>query len=257
MTQRQRRRNRRRKSHKARPFLLSFAFLGGGTAIVALCLTLWVLQVAGSTHLDSQTPINEGTNSVIYASDGSRLGYIQSDTAREPVTLNQIPKKLQEATIAIEDRNFYKHGGIDTAGIVRAAVADAKAGKAVQGGSTITQQLVRNIYAVGSKRDITRKIKEAKLAEDLEALQGLDPGAVPQRRLLRNDPRAHRRRRRGRRAHFLLQGRPAPGPCRDGVAGRAAAGTYRIQPVPQPDRRAGAPQRGDRGHGQAGLHHSL
>jgi penicillin-binding protein 1A len=149
--------------------LLGFAVLGCLVALVGLSLGLYVLSVAASAPpLSELKPIDEGTNSVIYAADGTRLGYIQSDTARQPVKLEQIPPRLQEATIAIEDRNFYDHGGVDFSGIVRAAVADAKAGRAVQGGSTITQQLVRNLYIVDPKRDISRKIKEAKLAEDLE-----------------------------------------------------------------------------------------
>jgi penicillin-binding protein 1A len=140
-------------------------------ALAGLSLGIYVLSVAASAPpISKLKPINEGTNSVIFAADGNRLGYIQSDTARQPIKLKSIPRYLQEATIAIEDRNFYKHGGIDIGGIARAAIADAKAGHAVQGGSTITQQLVRNRYIVDPKRDLTRKIKEAKLSEDLENL---------------------------------------------------------------------------------------
>ena len=70
---------------------------------------------------------------------------------------------LAKATVAIEDRRFYQHGGVDYLGIARAAWTDVTAGKVVQGGSTITQQLVRNLYT-GQERTFNRKVKEACLA---------------------------------------------------------------------------------------------
>jgi penicillin-binding protein 1A len=74
---------------------------------------------------------------------------------------------MRAATIAIEDERYYEHGGVDYEGIVRAAVKNLEAGKTVEGGSTITQQLVRNLY-VGRERTLERKIREARLAEELE-----------------------------------------------------------------------------------------
>ena len=74
---------------------------------------------------------------------------------------------MQAATIAIEDERYYEHGGVDYEGIVRAAFKNLEAGKAVEGGSTITMQLVRNLY-VGRERTLERKIREARLAEELE-----------------------------------------------------------------------------------------
>ena len=74
---------------------------------------------------------------------------------------------MQAATVAIEDERFYRHGGVDYEGIARAAFKNLEAGKAVEGGSTITQQLVRNLY-VGRERTLQRKIREARLAEELE-----------------------------------------------------------------------------------------
>jgi penicillin-binding protein 1A len=68
-----------------------------------------------------------------------------------------------EATVAIEDRRFWEHGGLDYEGIIRAAVKNLEEGKIVEGGSTITQQLVRNLY-IGNERSFERKIKEACLA---------------------------------------------------------------------------------------------
>ncbi len=84
------------------------------------------------------------------------------------MTARRFPNLLKFATVAIEDRNFYEHGGVDYTSIVRAAWADLKAGSPVQGGSTITQQLVRNLYIAHPQEDIERKIEEAKLATEYE-----------------------------------------------------------------------------------------
>src|SRR5262249_8734569 len=73
----------------------------------------------------------------------------------------------RKATIAIEDRRFLEHGGLDFEGIARAAVADVKARRVVEGGSTITQQLVRNLY-VSHEQTVQRKLKEACLATKLD-----------------------------------------------------------------------------------------
>ena len=75
---------------------------------------------------------------------------------------------VRKATIAIEDRRFFEHGGIDVEGIARAAVADIKAGAIVEGGSTITQQLVRNLY-ISREQTVQRKVKEACLARSSTA----------------------------------------------------------------------------------------
>ena len=75
---------------------------------------------------------------------------------------------LRRATVAIEDERFYKHDGVDLNAIVRAGIKNLESGKTVQGGSTITQQLVRALYIKDPKRDFARKIREAKLASELE-----------------------------------------------------------------------------------------
>src|SRR5205809_1146706 len=83
---------------------------------------------------------------------------------RQPVGLDRISKWAPAATIAIEDRRFYKHGALDWLGIVRALYADIHAGRVVQGGSTITQQLVRNLYITEKSQTLGRKATEACLA---------------------------------------------------------------------------------------------
>src|SRR5947199_43834 len=91
------------------------------------------------------------------------VAYARPESSHEPVALSQMGPWMAKATVAIEDRRFYTHGGVDYKGIVRAAVKDLRAGKVVQGGSTITQQLVRNLY-ISRQRTFKRKIKEACLA---------------------------------------------------------------------------------------------
>jgi penicillin-binding protein 1A len=75
---------------------------------------------------------------------------------------------MKEATVAIEDQRFYKHGGVDLEAIIRAGLTDLTSGHTLQGGSTITMQLVRNLYIPKSAHNLNYKIKEAVLAERLE-----------------------------------------------------------------------------------------
>jgi penicillin-binding protein 1A len=124
---------------------------GAGTALSASC------------DLNTLRPVEIGANSFVYAKDGSLLGSIPAERNREPVSSSQMSKWLPRATVAIEDRRFWQHGGVDYVGIARAAWNDVSAGKVVEGGSTITQQLVRNLYT-GQEKTFTRKIKEACLA---------------------------------------------------------------------------------------------
>jgi penicillin-binding protein 1A len=148
--------------------------IGGGVMVTALIVGViaavgYVLNVAQSAPaIGSLRPIIGGGSSQVYAADGTRLGFIQSDELRTPVSWDQIPANLRNATVAIEDQRFYKNNGIDLTGIFRAAVKDVTHGKALQGGSTITMQLVRNVYLGGDQHTLKQKIIEAKLAIEYE-----------------------------------------------------------------------------------------
>lgn len=167
MPARERRKRRRRRSNGRGPLGLATVVLGTLAAIVGFSALGYVMAIAASAPpLDK--PVDDGQTSSVYASDGSLLGYIQSDEIRTPVAWERIPKDLRNATVAIEDERFYKHSGVDYAAIVRAATKNAASGRTVQGGSTITMQLVRNLYIADPKRDYKRKIREAKLASELE-----------------------------------------------------------------------------------------
>jgi len=164
MTQRNRRRRRPHGGIGAKLLLVFgcvFVLLGVG----AIAVTSWVLDVAAEApSLSSCKRIAKGGNTVLYAADGTKLGLIRSPVARQLVSIERVPRTLQLATVAIEDQRFYEHGGVDYEGILRAAVKDLEAGEPVEGGSTITQQLVRNLCIRKPERNLERKIVEAKLA---------------------------------------------------------------------------------------------
>jgi penicillin-binding protein 1A len=163
------RRRHRRTSRKRNPFLLFLVVVGASAALLVMVLGSYVISVASDAPPVSELqPVDQGENSIVYAADGSRLGYIQSDEARTPVSLDKIPEDLQQATVAIEDERFYEHNGVDLEGVARAAFENIEAGEVREGGSTITMQLARNLYIDDPERDLERKIKEAKIAEELE-----------------------------------------------------------------------------------------
>ena len=140
----------------------------GGLSVVG-----WVVAVAASSpELSSLKPRDPGSNTEVLAADGTRLGFISADDLSRPVPGRRLPKVLRDATIAIEDERFYRHKGVDYESIVRAAVENFASRETVQGGSTLTMQLVKNLYTADRSRSglagYKRKIREAKLAEELE-----------------------------------------------------------------------------------------
>ena len=133
-----------------------------------------------------------------------------------------------KATVAIEDKRYWQHGGIDPIGITRAFWADVSQGKVVQGGSTITQQLVRNLY-ISSERTFTRKLREACLAVKLgrQVVEAEDLDGVPEPDLLRQPGL----RCRGRVADVLLEACEEAHARTGGAARRTAAGAVEVRPV--------------------------
>jgi membrane peptidoglycan carboxypeptidase len=112
---------------------------------------------------------NIGGSIRYYDSTGETLLWEDYDAVKRiPVESDQISQYVKDATIAIEDRDFYKHGGFDLKGITRAAVANITGGGTSQGGSTITQQLVKLTQDWTKDRSYTRKIKEVILSVELE-----------------------------------------------------------------------------------------
>src|SRR5882724_722824 len=170
MTQRARRRRRRLRESGRKKLLLG---LGLPFAMVAIAIAIglaWVISVYDSApSLASLHPITKGDVSKVYAADGSLIGVIHSDNIRQPVPSAKIPQDLKDATVSIEDRRFYSHGGVDPSAIIRAGWKDLVAGGTPrEGGSTITQQLVRNLYIANPEETLKRKIIEAHLANEEE-----------------------------------------------------------------------------------------
>lgn len=106
-------------------------------------------------------------NSIIYAADGTPITTLHAEQDRVIVPIDRIPQVVQDAVVAIEDKRFWSHRGIDLKALVRAAYVNATEGRIVEGGSTITQQYVKNTL-VGNDRTLKRKIREARLAWELE-----------------------------------------------------------------------------------------
>lgn len=104
----------------------------------------------------------------VYDVNGELIHTYKQFDQNIPVAPGDIPEVLKKAVIAAEDRNFYGHDGVDIRGTMRALVTDVREGELAQGGSTITQQLAKNAYGVGSDRTVTRKVREAVLAAQLD-----------------------------------------------------------------------------------------
>jgi penicillin-binding protein 1A len=171
-------RRRRRKPHHPiwHKIAIPVGILAALVAIAGGIAAAWALNVYNSAPpLSSLKPVQKGRSSAIYAADGSLIGFIRSENVRQPLPQKSQPQVLRDATIAIEDKNFFHHGALDYEGIARAAFKDIQAGgKPVQGASTITQQLVRNLYIHNPENTLKRKLIEAHLAVELEEAHGKD-----------------------------------------------------------------------------------
>ena len=154
------------------------------TQICVLCIVLGAIGlffVAGypqkvfSLYLEAQTVARESSASdfqtgqvgEVYDSDGNRIALLQNDKNIIYLTSDQIPELVKQAFVSIEDKRFYKHHGSDSFAIVRAVTSLLGKGRITQGGSTITQQLVRNIYLTHTIR-WERKVEEIFIAHAME-----------------------------------------------------------------------------------------
>jgi penicillin-binding protein 1A len=128
-----------------------------------------IRAVAGEIpKLDPQRQLDKQVNGYIYDSTGERiLAVLRGSEARTLVDYDEIADPMRHAIVAIEDRRFWEHNGVDLRGIARALVADIRQQKVVEGGSTITQQFVKNALDRDQKT-IGRKVREAALAWQLE-----------------------------------------------------------------------------------------
>lgn len=130
---------------------------------VAFASFAWIAKDLPSPGKLSQTE----KSTIFYDRNGKILFELYKDKNRIPVSLKEVSSYLKQATIAIEDKNFYKHKGISQSGLIRAILYSFIFRRQLQGGSTITQQLIKNVL-LSSQRTFTRKIKEMILAFEVE-----------------------------------------------------------------------------------------
>ncbi len=125
---------------------------------------IWYFAVTSDTEFDETKLTTKTSACIIYDSDNKK---IDEKSNFEYATLDKIPEITRKAFVAVEDKRFYYHNGLDYIGIARALVKNIFSGKLKQGGSTISQQLVKNSFLTGDKT-IERKFKEIKLTKILE-----------------------------------------------------------------------------------------
>ena len=156
-----------RRSYRKQKFYSRLILFISGLIVLGFIFLLltfsWYAKDLPSPSKLSQTT---GSSTVFYDRDAKVLFDLYKDKNRMPVKLEDLPAYLKEATIAIEDKNFYKHKGISESGIIRAFINIIFHGS-LQGGSTITQQLIKNVLLT-PKRLISRKIQESILAYEVE-----------------------------------------------------------------------------------------
>jgi penicillin-binding protein 1A len=160
---RQRARSRRLVAALLLAPVLVTVMLVGAVAVAAVEYT----RFRTGCDLADQRPHVIGRSSFVYAADDSFLGTIPSTVNRQVVGAHRISPWAKRAAIAIEDRRFYAHDGVDYRGVARAAMKNVRRGEIVEGASTLTQQLVRDMY-LSRERTFARKKAEACLALALE-----------------------------------------------------------------------------------------
>jgi 1A family penicillin-binding protein len=149
---------------------LAFLFLGG--CLLILLMFIYYTYNLPQPEKFTETPFIQSTK--IYDRTGKVLLYdIYGEEKREIISFDKISDNLKHAVLASEDARFYQHGGIDFEGILRAILVDLKLQSASQGGSTITQQLIRSVYLTGQK-SISRKVREMVLSIELESRYSKD-----------------------------------------------------------------------------------
>ena len=204
-------------------------------------------------------------NTVMLASNGEVITYFYKEN-RAPVASDQIAEIMKHALVAIEDARFYDHGGLDVQGTLRALVTNLAAGEVREGGSTLTQQLVKQTLLQAAVRAGSEEAWTAATDDTVgpqaargpagagaggHVRQGRAAHPVPQHRLLR----AERLRDPARRPRLLRCRRRRADAAPGRPAGRAGAQPVRRRPVHQPRGRHHPAQPGALPHGRAGLHH--
>ena len=150
------------------------AIVSGGV-VVAVAMAILIPSIArvasavegGDGAIDVTQFQDYAVRSQVFASDGSLIATLHAEENRDPVPLSVMPDTVKQAVLSVEDAQFYEHAGINLRGLVRALVENVQSGQVEQGGSTITQQLVKKAL-LSDERVLNRKTKEAALAIRLE-----------------------------------------------------------------------------------------
>ncbi|MEA2457870.1 MAG: penicillin-binding protein, partial [Thermoleophilaceae bacterium] len=142
-----------------------------GLSALALISTVFGMMMAVAhelPQLEAHAQLRSAVNSTLLASNGTEVAKLTGNENRIVDTDQEISPNIKNAVIAIEDRRFYEHQGVDLRGMSRALWADITQGSAAQGASTITQQFVKNALVAQNDRTVFQKLREAALAYHLE-----------------------------------------------------------------------------------------
>lgn len=166
-----------RPKRKRRLPLSKMLFAWGAVVLAGLVLTGAISLAIIIKNLPSPDQLNAREivqSTKLYDRTGKVLLYeIHGEEKRTVVPFNEIPERVKQATLAAEDANFYDEPAFDWKAIVRAIIVNIREGKITQGGSTITQQLVKNVF-LSPERTVVRKVKELILATELESRHSKD-----------------------------------------------------------------------------------
>ena len=162
---------RPRKPKPGRIKKLRLLIILGGLGLLAIVSTFFGMMMAISQdlpQLENKKEFAEAKNSVVLDDQGNKIGTLLNNNNRVLVDSDQISPYMKQAAVAIEDKRFYEHNGVDIQGMFRAGLADVLPGGSTQGASTITEQFVKNALEAQGSRTVFEKFREAALAYHLE-----------------------------------------------------------------------------------------
>lgn len=144
-----------------------FFFIAVVVILVLIGAVILIYFAITLPDIEELTPSPVAETSKVYSLDGSLITEFHAEENREIINFDQMSEYLKKAVVAVEDKRFYEHQGVDYIRIIGALIADIRAGDLEQGGSTITQQYVKNVY-FGFEKTFRRKINEAAVSVQLE-----------------------------------------------------------------------------------------
>src|SRR3954470_20708439 len=157
------------KKPKVKKLRLALVLLGlGALALISTIFGMMMAVAAELPQLEAKAQLRSAVNSSLYAATGEQIAKLTGNENRIVNSDAEISPNIKNAVIAIEDRRFYEHQGVDLRGMSRAFLADITSGSPSQGASTITQQFVKNALVAQNDRTVFEKLREAALAYHLE-----------------------------------------------------------------------------------------